>query len=151
MRMEIRIGSGLGDTFVFGMPRRAIEEVLGAPDRVWVDPLWAEDEGDEREELQYDGRRTSFRIYEGDRLGWIRTRGRDATLLGERIVDRAVEDAVRDMAEAGYGPPEIEDYGTWRSVSWEHVSLELQTSYGRVDEVNLGVLFRNEEEYDWPE
>ena len=148
--MEILFGTGITGLGNFGERRSQILERLGEPTKKVL-----LDDDDAREEWQYYSLESSFRFYDlhDGRLGWIRSDNPNLILLGTKVIGSESSEIHALMKKAGYGEPELDDYEEWSSLTWENVWLELQTTYGRIRSINLGVPWSEEGDeisYAWP-
>ncbi len=143
--MEIRPGEGVGRCR-FGLTEPELVPELGAPDRRYLT-----DAGVER--LQYFGLRVEFAIEpeNGRRFGWAEVRHPDATLFGERVLGEPAAAVVRRLTEALGEEPKHERLGSLETYFYARHWVELQVRFGRVESVNLGVPYCENDEPRWPD
>jgi hypothetical protein len=142
--MEIHPGKGIGH-IQFGLRESELIELLGSPDkRSYTDG--------ENLRLQYFELRLEFSIEPNndDRLGWIEVHHPEATLFGQRVIGEPIE-YVRNLIETVIGEePEYEDYYCVESVTYWENWIELRVNFGRVTNINFGVLYNQADEVLWP-
>lgn len=141
--MEILIGKGIGD-IQFGQLEQQVVNQLGQPDKVY------ESEG--AKHLQYfDLQIEACFEYEHDhKLGWVVVKNPDATLFGQKLIGKRTEKVLGVIAVAIAEVPEHEDYGSFESYLYEIHWLELQFELNQLRSINIGVLFADDENPDWP-
>jgi hypothetical protein len=142
--MEIHPGRGIGH-IQFGLRESELIELLGPPDK----RSYA-DEGNLR--LQYFELRLEFSIEPNndDRLGWIEVHHPEATLFGQLVIGKSI-DYVCDLIETVIlEEPESEDYGSFETITYRENWIELQVKFGRVANINFGVLYNQADETLWP-
>lgn len=145
--MEIKPKIGI-DNLKFGMSQKEIFEVLGSHDRKRVDQ-----DDDEQLLLEYFSLKLRLTVYlnEKFRLGYMRTSNPDLTFNGHKIIGSAIEFAKNEIFGKIIKDWEIEEYDFFITHSNDEFWLTLDVEYGTVTNVELGVTFKNEEEYNWPE
>ncbi|WP_020474760.1 hypothetical protein [Zavarzinella formosa] len=142
--MEIHPGEGVG-RFRFGLTEPDLVRELGTPDK-----RYQTDAGVER--LQYFELRVEFAIEpeNGHRFGWAEVRHPDATLFGERVLGEPVTAVIRRVT-AGLGEaPEHETLGSLETYFYPRNWVELSVRFGRAESVNLGVMYDENDEPQWP-
>jgi hypothetical protein len=142
--MEVRPGWGVG-RFPFGLTESALIGALGPPDKVYTT-----DSGVRR--LQYFGPQIEFALEpeNGDRFGWAEVHSPAALWYGRRVVGEPAADIVPEVAAALGEQPEHTDYGSAESYFFNRSWVELRVEFGRVVSVNLGVVYGEDDEPQWP-
>jgi hypothetical protein len=142
--MEVIPGVGT-DLIQFGIAEAEAIALLGQPDKTY-----RTDEGCKR--LQFNRLRLelSFEPENDYRLGWIEIHNPELSLGGRKIIGTSQENALVYVTEFLKEQPELEDYGSFVSVSYDKHWLELQFQFGRLDCVNVGVLYDEAETPRWP-
>ena len=142
--MEIKPKYGIAD-FTFGMKAEEVIKKLGKPDKIY------KDEDDENQLLyQYNKskiRLTFYQEHEG-KLGYIRCANPALTYQGKPVIQVPI-----DKVKEGFGKLikdwEVEDYNSFVTYISEEYWLVLNVEYDEVTDIELGVPFKNDEEYDW--
>lgn len=144
--MELKPQIGI-DNIKFGLTQNEVIEILGSPDRTKVDQ---EDE----EQLLFEffklKLRLTFYLSEGGKLGYIRTSNPNLIFDGKRIIGTKIEFAKKEIFGETIKDWEIEEYDFFITHSNDQFWLTLDEEYGTVTNVELGVTFDNEDEYNWP-
>lgn len=143
--MKIQLRQGI-DKLRFGMTRPEVEKIFGKPNLEMVD---SEDENELIWEYSNEKLRLTFYQNEADRLGYIRCSNSNLTFNDFKIIDKKVVD-VKSQIDPNPESWENEDYDLFRTYFLERNWLTLYVEYGRVTDIELGVPFKNEDEYDWP-
>ncbi len=142
--MEIMIGAGIGKV-LFGFTEATAREILGLEDK-----LYETDSGCRRLQFNEAMLELSFEPDNGGLLGWPEVHNPNAKLFGHLWVGQPRQ-AVLDLLEAYLGKPsEYEDYGSFDTVFYEDQWLELHFKFGRLTNLNLGVLYGEDDEPIWP-
>lgn len=147
--MTLVPGIGLGP-IRFGMTRAAIVALLGPPDL--ERPSDDSDDEDRRTALIYHSLKTRLEIYEnhGGRLGYIRTKNPALTYNGHRLIGqplREVQGVFADLIQEW----EVEEYDFFIihfNMDWW---IDLKSDYGVLESLDMGVPFKNDDEYNWPD
>ena len=143
--MEIKLGTGLG-AITFGKKEAEIIALLGEPDKMFT----AEEDEDE---LIYQYNKLQLRLtfynHEDGRLGYISTADTGTVFEGKTIIGEPVE-KVTDEVFKQVEEWDIENYDFFDTYMNEEYWLILTTDYGKVVEVDFGVLIDEDEEYIWP-
>lgn len=143
--MELKPTIGIGD-IAFGMMRPEISRSIGLPQSSFHE----EDEPDQLIQ-QYDALKLRLTFYgdEGGRMGYIRCAARDLTFGGAEIIGRPVGEVKELFGGNGTMEWEVENYSFFDTHFNERLWLILNVEYGEVTDVEIGVPFKNEQEYDW--
>lgn len=141
--MTIYLKKGI-DNIRFGMNQLEVKAIIGAPDRLIVKP-------EVQNELtsEYDSLKLRLTFYENDKLGYIRSSNANLTIGGHKIIDQKI-DEVRDKINLASNFWEKEEYDFFTTYFNESNWLTLNVEYGSVTGIELGVPFKNDEAYDWP-
>lgn len=143
MKLTPKIGI---DNLKFGMTRTECYEIMGNPDRVINDS----DEDEIILEFNEPKLRLSFYLNENNRLGYIRTANPKLVFNNQKIINAKI-DIVKDEAFGIQIPKwEKEEYDFFTTYFNEENWITLNVEYGEVTEVEIGVPFKNDEEYNWP-
>lgn len=144
--MELKPKIGI-DNLKFGMTRKEILEILKEPNRI------IKNEDDENElilEWNSEKLRLTFYQNENDRFGYLRTINTELKFNGNKIIGKGLEFVKEQIFENLISEWEIEDYDSFITYFNERNWLTLHVEYGIVTDVELGVPFKNNEEYEWP-
>ena len=141
--MKIILGTGFGEQIRFGMSPSQVQALLGNPDKII--PL---DDDEKRVEHQYNQLKMTFRYYDvnDEKLGWIETENPHVELFGVKAIGLNKAEAVKLLSE---NSPELDDYGSFETIFFEDVWLELQITYDEVSRVKFGVFIDENDEYIW--
>ncbi len=143
--MELRLGVGIGD-FIFGRMFTEIIGHCGDPDNI------TQDEDDDNQLLyHYNDLRCRFTFYatEGDRLCYIRSSNPKIVFAGKKLIGAHIDDAKAILHAECPEEWEDEDCHFFSTHLYEPHWLIFNTEYDRVTGLELGLPFKNEEEYDW--
>ena len=145
MKMDIEIGTGLGDVY-FGLTQKALIAKLGVPDQKRIAQ-------DGNALLYYNDIQSvfHFEVSHGRRLGWLESDNPECTLYGKRIFRMSQDRLVAFICREFSVEPEMEDYESFQSYFFDEIWLELQFRFGRLDTVLFGVLFKDDNRVKWPE
>lgn len=145
MRLKPKIGI---DKLKFGMTQKDIFEKLGSHDRKRVD-----EDDDEQVLLEFYKLQLRLTIYtdEKGRLGYMRTRNANLTFNGYKVIGATIEFAKKEIFGELIKDWEVEEYDFFFTHSNDEFWLTLDEEYGIVTNVEIGVPFKNEEEYNWPD
>jgi hypothetical protein len=142
--MEIRPKRGIGD-FSFGMKAEEVIKKLGKPDKIY------QDEDDENQLLyQYNNsklRLTFYQDHEG-KLGYIRCANPSLSFKGKSVIDTPIE-KVKEAFAPLIKKWDVEDYNSFVTYVSEEYWIVLNVEYEEVTDIELGVPYKNEDEYDW--
>ena len=128
------------------MSQKEIFEVLGSHDRKKVDQY---DNGQLL--LEYFNLKLRLTVYlnEKFRLGYMRTSNPDLKFNGHRIIGSKIGFAKKEIFGGIITDWEIEKYDFFITHSNEEFWLTLDVEYCTVTNVEVGVTFKNEDEYNW--
>jgi len=144
MNLKPKIGI---DNLKFGMSQKEIYEILGMPNRKRID------EDDENQLfLEFNDEKIRLTIYqdENKRLGYIRTINPNIEYNGHKIINSTLEYAQNEIFGEIIKEWEIDDYEFFTTYGNDEFWLTLNVEYGIIISLEIGVPFKNDEEYDWP-
>jgi len=145
--MEVKPKIGL-EQLIFGMSRNEVLDLLGRPDQIKADELDATEQHLEWHELKL---RLTFSSAEQDRLTYIVSTHPDLHYAGHKLIDEGL-DKLKDEVFADLNPDwEFDDYGRFQTHFDETHWLSLHSEFGKLTEIQIGVPFKNEIDYQWPE
>jgi hypothetical protein len=144
--MEIKPKIGI-DNLKFGMTRKEVIGILGEPDRIIVDP---NDKNDVILEWTDKLLRLVFYLHHNDRFAYLRTKNPNLTYDGKGIINRNVEIVIKEVFGNLVTDWEVEDFTSFITHFDENLWINLDVEYGIVNGFELGVTYKNDEEYDWP-
>lgn len=142
--MEIRTGIGT-DLIRFGMTEPQILALLGKADKTYVT-----EEGCKR--LIFNPLRIelSFEPENDHRLGWVEVHNPEASWCGRKLIGATKNDVLAFASELLQSQPEIDDYGSLLSVTFDDQWVELQFQFDYLTNINFGVLYDDKEAPLWP-
>jgi len=141
--MEIKLKQGLDD-LLFGSNMRSAEEKLGKYDKKFEDE-------DGNVKYQYNKLKLTLTFYKeaGFKLAYIQCSGDEITLLGKKLVGENIDKIIDFLEENGLEDIAHEDFDTFETFTNEDNWLVLNAEYGEVDEVEIGVIINDDDEYEW--
>jgi len=133
--LNIHIGVGLDD-MKFGMSEENIVDIYGKPDKIYL----TEDENTRYvyNELLLE---LSFEKENNNLLGWIEVHNPNALLKGQQLIHLTKEKVLSFLSTFINEEPEIDDYGSFLSITYNDIWLELQFSFDRLRNINFGDIF----------
>lgn len=144
--MEIFLKTGIND-INFGMSPSTVINLLGQPSSIKID-----EDDDNRVVWQYNEFKLRLTFYKdyNDRLGYIRSANTNLSYKGRKIINSEINLA-KDEIFVDLGKNwEIDEYEFFISHFNEENWLILNEEYGLVSDLEFGVPFKNELEYNWP-
>uniref|UniRef100_UPI00404A5BC3 hypothetical protein n=1 Tax=Flavobacterium sp. TaxID=239 RepID=UPI00404A5BC3 len=144
--MEIKPKIGVNN-LKFGMTRKEVIEILNEPDRILTN------EDDENELiLEWNSHKLRLTFYknEDDRFGYLRTINPELKFKGIKVIGTALEIVKNQIFADLTSGWEMEDYGFFTTHFNEENWLTLYEEYGVLINLELGVPFKNDEDYKWP-
>lgn len=125
------------------MMRADVEKIYGKPSREFVDD-------DQNIIRLYDGQRFRLTFYEDEdfRLGYIITSHPDLELSGQKIIGANAEKLRQDLKKQ-FKAWETEMFDMTENHFNEENWLILQAEFGVVTKVELGVVAKNLDDFDW--
>ncbi|WP_444924734.1 hypothetical protein ACJJH9_06900 [Microbulbifer sp. DLAB2-AF] len=142
--MEVIPGIGT-DIIRFGVTETEAIALLGRPNKAY-----RTDEGCKRLQFNILSLELSFEPDNEDRLSWIEIHNPELSLAGKKLIGVSQNKALAYVTEFLKEQAEFEDYGSFISASYDKHWLELQFQFGRLDCVNVGVLYDDVESPIWP-
>lgn len=142
--MEVTPGIGT-DIIRFGITEAEAIALLGEPDKTY-----ATDEGSNRLQFNLLRIELSFEPENENRLGWIEIHNPEVSLGGRKLIGSSQQEVLGFVSGLLDEQPEIEDYGSFLSVSYDENWVELQFQFGSLDCINVGVHYDESEKPKWP-
>lgn len=144
--MEIRPGIGIGD-IIFGYKQPDITSLLGEPDKVIA---YKDDDQNELIYL-YNEQKVEVTFYKDQdhKLGYIRSANEALTYKGMPIIGQPIKVVLKNVF-GDFGDWEFEDYGSFEVYNCDDNWVSLHVAYGVITDLELGVLFNDDDTYDWP-
>ncbi len=143
MIVQLKIGI---DNLKFGMTRPEVEEIIGRPNRQLIDSI------DDNELIwEYTDLKLRLTFYqnEADRLGYIRSSNVNLQINDSKIIDCKIVDLQNIIAPKSESW-EREEYDLFSTYFHKQNWLTLNVEYERITSIELGVPFKNDDEYEWP-
>ena len=131
----------------FGMSRNEVIEILGKPDRVVTDEY---DENEEQLEWNELKLRLTFQLDENDRLTYFTSKNKDLEYNEQKVIGFDIQHVKDRTFSELINEWEIEEFELFQTHFDENNWLTLHSEFGEVCEFQMGVPFKNENEYDWP-
>ena len=147
-RIELKPQIGLGP-LKFGMKKEALIGLLGEPDQIFRDPI----ADDDHTLMEWNALKLRLTIYEDEenRFGYIRTKNSNVVYNNHPIIGQPMsvlnQQAFTKIAEEW----SVTGYGSWISYFYEDYWLSLNVEYDEVYEIEMGVSFKNDDEFAWPD
>jgi hypothetical protein len=142
--MEVKIGKGVGE-LLFGFSEARVREILGLEDKAFETEL-----GCRRLQFNNEKLELSFEPNKHGLLGWIEVYNPDAILFGYKLIGESREKVLEILALELGQPSECEDYGSFDTVFFDEYCLECQFEFGQLKNLNIGVLYSENDEPLWP-
>lgn len=140
--MEIKPQYGIGQ-LLFGMKQRDVEAICGTPDKQFRDD-------DQNIIYLYNQQQLRLTFYEdeGFRFGYAISSNPDLTISGTKIIALPVG-SVKQALEKHFKTWETEDFdmtvNDFNEANW----LILQSEFGLITKVEMGVVAKNMDDFDW--
>jgi hypothetical protein len=143
--MEIKPKIGF-DNIRFGMLKEHIIEHFGPPDKIIIDEY-------DKDEVRLSWNKLNLTMtFQADhRFTYFSSSNPDLTYKGKSIIGATIEEAKDNVFGELISHWEFEDYETFETHFAENLWLTLYSKYGKVIEFELGVPFKDENEYEWPD
>jgi len=144
--MELKPKIGI-DNLKFGMSKKEILEILGEPDREFQ----LDDNGDNETVLEWKQKmlRLTFYKKENDRFGYLRTMNSNVSYNGQNILNRE-PDLVKEKVFSELKEWDKNEFDFLTMYFNEKYWLNLNCEYGIIIDLEMGVPFKNDKDYDWP-
>lgn len=141
--MKINLHYGI-DKLLFGMKQNDVTAVYGKPDKNFKDE-------DGNTILVYNKHKLRLTFYEDEdlRLGFIVASSPELELNSCKIIGRAITDVKKDLEAHKMNKFTEETIDTFTNYFNEDNWLILQTEFDEVVKLELGAIFKNEDEFDW--
>ena len=141
--MELKLKEGV-DNILFGCLQNFVKEGLGKPDKIYEDE-------DGNRKYQYNKLKTTFTFYKEDnyRLAYIQSSSDDIELWGKKLIGNNIDTVLDFLEEKGLEDFKYEDFESFETYTNEDNWLVLNVEYGLVDEIEIGVLINDNDEYEW--
>ncbi len=144
--MEIKPKIGF-DNIKLGMYRKDVIKILGKPNRIVNDE---NDEFEQRLEWNELKIRLTFQLDDDDRFTYLTSKNAETEFNGEKIIGLDINKAKNELFAELITDWEVEDYQFFETHFDENLWLTLRSEFGKVIEFEMGVPFKNENEYDFP-
>lgn len=143
--MEIKPKIGF-ENIKFGMLKEDIIKLFGPPDKIIID------EYDPQEvRLAWNSLNLTMTFQADGRFTYFSSTNPKLTYLGQPFLDVTLKEAKENIFDKLVSNWEVEDYDTFESHFNEDLWLTLYVKYDKVIEFDLGVPFKDETEYQWPD
>jgi len=141
--MELKLKEGF-DNILFGCDKSFVEKTLGKPDKVYEDE-------DGSEKYQYDKKKLTLTFYKDAdfRLAYIQSSNENTQIFGKKIIGENIDKVLDFFESKGIEDFKYEDYDSFETYTNEDNWLVLNVEYGVVDEVEIGVIINDDDEYEW--
>lgn len=155
MNKDIKIGVGLGD-IKFGFTKEELVKLIGEPTEKDTYNASGEEDGYLTESWHYDDKEFSVSFDEEDnwRLTTIAVSSSDYTLNGKSVIGLSIDDALDQLNDEDLGDNELEDLSddvvSQKLISFIDSSLNLWFEDDELSEIQLGVLWVDEDTPKWP-
>ena len=138
--MIINLKNGV-DKLIFGMKQKDVEALYGKADKQYNDE-------DGNIICLYNQQKWSLTFYEDEeyRLGYIITSHPDATVLGDKVIGKNIEETKLSLPFKSW---EKEDFDTLENHFNESNWLILQSEYNDIIRVEIGAIINDKDEFDW--
>jgi len=143
--MELKPKIGI-DNLTFGLNKLEVIKILGEPNRVF------EMEDDDNElTLEWNEKKLRLTFYknENEKFGYLRTSNTKLTYNGQSIINSNSQFAKEEIFYE-FQDWEKEEYDFLTVYFNENCWLSLNCEYGNVIDIEMGVTFKDDENYDWP-
>jgi len=142
--LKITLGCGI-ELVSFGATETEILLSLGEPDKAYFTD-------GECKRLQYNKLllELSLEPDNDNRLGWLEVHNPEVELFGSKLIGKSfaqVEVILKDKLSESQT---IEDYGSFISVTYDDLWLELNFEFDRLTNINFGVLYGDNDTVLWP-
>ncbi len=141
--MELKVKYGI-DNLLFGTSIKFVEKNLGKCDVEYTD-----EEGNIK--YQYNKLKLTLTFYKeaNFKLAYIQCSSEDITLFNKKIIGQDINNILSFLEENGMDDFEYENYDSFATHTNEDNWLVLNEEYGEVNEVEIGVIINDDDEYEW--
>ncbi len=108
------------------------------------------DENEQKLEWNKLKLRLTFQIDENDRLTYIVSKNPKLNYGGQKLIGIDTEIVKNKIFAELATEWEVETYESFQTYFYEPYWLTLRSEFGEISEIEMGVPFKNENEYDWP-
>ena len=144
--MELKLKVGI-DRIKFGLKPDDIDKLLGKPDKIKTD-----EDNPEKVIWVYNHLKLRLAFYkdESDRLGYIHSASNDLSYKENIIINTTIEFALEEIFKNIKTNWQVEVYEFFTTYFNDESWLTLTETFGVITEVEMGVPFLNDKEYEWP-
>jgi len=141
--MNISIGRGINE-IIFGLTENEIIDSQGQPNKKYTDEL-----GDLY--IKYNSLETTLKFEKDNdyKLCWIETSNIKAKVLEFSPWKLAKDELIPKLTKLLSEEPEVEDYGSFESVTYNKSWIEFQFEYAQLKQINFGVLLDEHNKPKW--
>jgi hypothetical protein len=141
--MKINPKNGI-DKLIFGMKQNDVIAVYGKPDKNYKDE-------DDNVIFVYNEQkiRLTFYVEEDLKLGYLVASSPSLELFGNKIINRKITDAKKDLAQKGITKFTQEEFDTFENYFNEENWIILQTEYDEVVKFEIGAIINDKDEFEW--
>jgi len=145
--MELKPGIGI-DNIVFGMSQFEIESILGRSD---------EQRDYQNDDFKYlcvfnkQKIHLSFYMLHKNKFGFLDTTNDKLTYNNLPIINSNIDFALNEIFIDLVTEWELKEFDTFTEYFSKEYWLNLHVEYGVITNVEMGVPFKNEDEFEWPE
>ena len=143
MNLNLILKKGFSD-IKFGLTTKAVESILGKPNLTFNDDddniIWLYNE------LKL---RLTFYADEDFRMGYIICSHLNVKIFEDNILEKPIEEVINNMKKKGLSTWETEQFDSTFNYFNEDNWLVLQSEFGLVNKVELGVVQKNLDEFNW--
>lgn len=142
--LNLKLRIGIGD-LKFGQSQAAVKELLGDPDKIFVS---ANNDDHLVWEFNQDKLRLTFYPSEGNKLGYITCKNNELLYKQKPLISNQSSSVLGVIFEGLEW--ETDDYEQFSVYFNEEYWFSMHAEFGAITQVELGVPFLNDNEYDWP-
>lgn len=141
--MKINLKNGI-DKLLFGMKQNDVTALYGKPNRNYKDE-------DDNVIFTYNTLKMRLTFYKDEelKLGYIVASSPDLELFGNKIIDKKITDAKKELAAKGITKFTQEEFDTFENYFNEDNWFILQTEYDEVVKFEIGAIINAKDEFDW--
>ena len=145
--MDIKFKYGIGE-LVFGMIQEEVLATIGEPDEIRQD-----DNSESKFYFIFNDLQLRLTFYknENGKLGYIESSNPNLQFDGKLVINKKIEDVKNDIIKNQISKWEKSEYHSFTTYYDEVNWLTITVEYNKVVSVELGVTFKDDENYLWPE
>lgn len=145
-KMELKPGIGI-DNMIFGMDQSEIENILETPDeqRVHLNDDFKYQYVFNKQKIHL-----SFLLLHNGKFGYIDTTNEKLSFNNFPIINSNIDFALNEIFIDLITEWELEEFNTFSEYFSRKYWLNLHVEYGVITNVEMGVPFKNEDEFKWP-